>query len=160
MVFVKETPISIIDGIESSDSFLGPILLENPNQKYSYLGQIRENIPYIDCVDLLLIRNEIVIGYIAKRFGQTREGNLKLSGYVKGVLINCYVCNEDDFASHLFYFSGKKKFVDRFILAARKKGIILNQYGGWKDNKKLTLSTEEDIFALNNMVYIAPEDRI
>lgn len=59
----------------------------------------------------------------------------------------------------LLYLTGSKEFNIQMRHIAKLKGYLLNQKGLYKNNKKINLKSEEEIFKYLNMSYLAPEKR-
>jgi len=80
----------------------------------------------------------------------TRDSNIQ---------VDLRVVEKNSFGSALFYFTGSKQFNIKMRQLAIKKGYKINEYGVFKGEKSLAGKTEEDIFSLMKMAYIAPELR-
>jgi DNA polymerase (family 10) len=124
------------------------------------VGEFAAGKEEISSIDIVLVRNDITVQYLVQRFGQDNNRNLNTSGYVRGILIRCHLCAKEDFYAHIFYFSGKKSFIYKCIVAARKKGLTLNQYGLWKKGKKLSIKSEQEIFDILGIEYLEHKDRV
>ena len=66
----------------------------------------------------------------------------------------------NEYPAALLYFTGSKNHNQKMRGIAKSKGMKLNEYGLYKNNKKLPTKSEEDIFKLLGMKYIKPEHRI
>ena len=104
--------------------------------------------------------NELGIGKIEKSFV---GGKLKNIAYIKMgrkyYKIDFYKTTKKEYPYMLLYLTGSYKFnlIMRFI--AKKKGMSLNQYGLYKDEKRIPAKTEKDIFIALNMRWKEPNER-
>jgi DNA polymerase (family 10) len=88
------------------------------------------------------------------------KGQTKSSVRTKNdVQVDCRVVEEKSFGAALLYFTGSKDFNIKIRQIAIKKGLKVNEYGIFKDNKYLAGRTEEEIFKLLKLSYIEPELR-
>ena len=88
------------------------------------------------------------------------EGETKSSLRTKNdVQVDCRVVQEKSFGAALLYFTGSKDFNIKLRQMAIKKGLKVNEYGIFRENKYLAGKTEEEIFKLLKLSYIEPELR-
>jgi DNA polymerase beta len=60
----------------------------------------------------------------------------------------------------MLYFTGSGTFNKNMRTFAIKKGFKLNEYGLYKNNLKVKINSENDIFDLLDLDYVNPEDRV
>lgn len=141
-------------------------------------GSYRRNLPYSNDIDLLItIKNNINnINYLELIIKKLKKENLiiesltndnvktKYMGFLK---INDYPVRKidiryveyDSFYTSLLYFTGSKNFNTDIRNIAKKKDFKLNEYGLFKNKKKIEINSEKDIFDILGINYIDPIDR-
>ena len=62
-------------------------------------------------------------------------------------------------AAYLLFATGSKKFNIIIRGRAKAKGLLLNQWGLWRGEKKIPTPTERDIFAEIGLTYLQPSER-
>ena len=67
--------------------------------------------------------------------------------------------NKESYGAALHYFTGSKAHNIEIRKIAIQKNMKLNEYGIYKDNKKIASSTEEEIYNSLGLCYIEPELR-
>jgi DNA polymerase (family 10) len=90
------------------------------------------------------------------------KGPTKSSVVLKdGIQVDIRVVEEESFGSALAYFTGSKAHNIRLREIASKAGLKINEYGIFreKDNRKLGGRSEEDIYSVLGLQYVAPELR-
>jgi len=76
-----------------------------------------------------------------------------------GIQVDLRVVKEDEFGSALQYFTGNKEHNVITRKIAISKGYKLNEYGLFKDNKKIAGKDEKEIYNKLGLDYIEPELR-
>ena len=61
--------------------------------------------------------------------------------------------------SGLLYFTGSREFNQNMRYIAKKQGYKLNEFGLFKNNKRIKINSEKDIFNKLGLEYIKPENR-
>ena len=88
------------------------------------------------------------------------RGDTKGSVVVEGGLqIDLRVVPEESFGAALQYFTGSKAHNVRVREIARKRGSKINEYGIFKNGKRIGGRTEEELYRLIGMPWIPPELR-
>lgn len=147
-------------------------------------GSYRREKPFSSDIDVMLVSdNENAIDDILKKLKSIK--NLKVYPYSKGLdkmslIIDMTKLNRTNTAMKkliykmdifktsekykvpmLLYSTGSKEFNVRMRSRAKKMGYLLNQKGLFKDGILIeNLNSEEDYFAILNMKYLHPKDRI
>lgn len=70
------------------------------------------------------------------------------------------IIDYDSYFPALLYFTGSDDNNKKMRLEAIKLNMKLNEYGLFKDNKKLKVNSEKDIFDYLNLKYLEPFERI
>jgi DNA polymerase (family 10) len=87
--------------------------------------------------------------------GQTKS-SVKLDN---GLDVDLRVVSEGSYGSALAYFTGSKDHNIALREIAIKKGLKLNEYGLWREEKRVAGKTEEEIYKALGLDYIEPEMR-
>jgi DNA polymerase lambda len=66
---------------------------------------------------------------------------------------------KDEFSTGLLYFTGSKEFNIEIRQYAKSQGMLLNQHGLFRNNKKLKTTNEMQVFEHLNLQYVAPKNR-
>lgn len=163
----KLKPMSI-DFVEKLKNEL--IKLTNKKYEWYMLGSYIRKESFVNDIDILVIDNDIQDFFnniLKKKFNLIhilRSGDLMLSAiflynsiYFQVDLI--YSDNEDKY-THMLYFTGSKSFNIYLRYKAKEAGYKLNQYGLYKNDKKIKISSEEDVFKILKLKYVEPSKRI
>jgi len=136
-----------------------------PNVSHAELaGSIRRGRENIGDVDLLITSEDSarVLNDISQlpaidrvlALGPTRAtlliGDIQVD--VRAVALEC-------FGAALQYFTGSKQHNTHLRLLARQRGMKINEYGVFRNDKKLGGAEEEDVYRLLDMPFIPPELR-
>jgi DNA polymerase (family 10) len=88
------------------------------------------------------------------------SGETKTSCRLKsGIEADLRIVNKEEFPYALMYFTGSKEHNVKLRGMAKKKGFKLNEYGLFDGDKLVTLNSEEEIYRMLDLAYIAPELR-
>ncbi|MBA4391481.1 MAG: DNA polymerase/3'-5' exonuclease PolX [Syntrophus sp. (in: bacteria)] len=88
------------------------------------------------------------------------SGETKTSCRLKsGIETDLRVVSIEQFPYALMYFTGSKEHNVRLRGIAKKKGLKLNEYGLFNNEKLIALKNEEEIYRELGLAYIAPELR-
>lgn len=156
-------------GFFLSRSFVNKLKTVKEIDNIEVAGSVRRKKDTIKDIDILVtskkpkevmkefIRLDLVKEVLAH--GETKSSVISTDN----MQVDLRVVSHDSFGSALLYFTGSKEFNVRLRQLAIKLGYKLNEYGvflvkGAKE-KKLAGKTEEEIFSLFKMAYIAPELR-
>jgi DNA polymerase/3'-5' exonuclease PolX len=66
----------------------------------------------------------------------------------------------ESFFTAYLYFTGSYEFNERMRGIAKRQGYKLNEYGLYKDSKKIQIYSEQDVFDILGMKYLSPNERI
>lgn len=141
--------------------------------KYEICGSYRRKVPILSDVDIVISgspREKTVFFQILEALDIIVEfvkGTTKFNGLIKVdenkyVRIDIRICNLDEFAPMILYFTGSKNFNINMRKEAIKRNMTLNEYGLYnKNGKKIqNIKTEKDIFNKLEMTYVRPENRV
>jgi DNA polymerase (family X) len=76
-----------------------------------------------------------------------------------GIQVDLRIMDSSSYGAALMYFTGSKEHNIRLRQIAIKKGLKLNEYGIFKDDKQTAGKTEEEIYKILGLPYIVPELR-
>jgi DNA polymerase (family 10) len=126
------------------------------------LRRMRENIGDIDILATGPNTEKIVhtFAHLPEVKEVLASGETKASVIVEGgIQIDLRVVEEDSYGAALQYFTGSKAHNIHLRGIAKTKGIKINEYGVFKDEKKIGGKEEEDVYRALGMVWIEPELR-
>jgi len=87
-------------------------------------------------------------------------GDTKASILVEGMRqIDLRVVDPSSMGAALCYFTGSKEHNVRLREIARKRGLLLNEYGVYRKESRVAGKTEEDVYAALDLPWIPPEMR-
>jgi DNA polymerase (family 10) len=151
--------------------------------KLEIAGSIRRKKSDPRDVDIVLIpkgknmKGAIIFYASAHEKGKIGQGENLASYNVDGVEVDIYFATSKNWGAMLLYLTGPQKYNIGLRMVAKKKGLLLNQYGLWKvitrcvlgkkgeelpvDNVKILVAskTEEDIYRALGKEWKAPELR-
>ncbi len=179
--FGKKSEENILRGIEflkrSGNRFIlgftEPIIQEIENRlrslketkKVVVAGSVRRRKETVGDIDILAIaeKPKSVINYFVSMPGVVRvyaQGNTKGAVKLKdGLDVDLRVVQEKSYGAALNYFTGSKSHNIALREIAAEKGYKLNEYGLFKEKKRIVGETEEGIYKTLGLDYIEPEMR-
>lgn len=122
-------------------------------------GSIRRGRPEVGDVDIVVIGNANFEKKLVQLCGLQKNGKPARKFLFDGVQVEFYPATLEDFGAQRLMWTGSKTFNIKCRYAAQAKGILLNQYGAWKNNKRIAGATEEEVLAAIGMKYLQPEER-
>jgi len=134
-------------------------------EKISPAGSFRRKKETVGDIDILVVSKKpkevmaffVGMKNVVKIWGQ---GETKSSVRVKeGIDVDLRIVPSESYGSALQYFTGSKEhnIITRKI--AISKGLKLNEYGVFRDSKKIAGETEEDVYKAIGLDWIPPELR-
>ncbi|MCT4542994.1 MAG: DNA polymerase/3'-5' exonuclease PolX [Vallitalea sp.] len=179
--FSKKTQDKILEGInnikENLDKYhypVGEILAEEIIdilkqskyvQKCEIAGSIRRKKEVLKDIDILAssekpdeVMNVFTSCYYVKEIisrGETKSSVILQNGMKSDIR----VVKDSQFPFALHHFTGSKEHNTALRHLAKKKGIKINEYGIFKDEKLIDCKDEEDFFGVFGMEFIPPELR-
>ncbi len=134
-------------------------------EKISFAGSLRRKKETVGDVDILVSAKkaeEIIdcfVGYegVLKTLskGETRSSIRLKSGFN----VDLRVVGKNSFGSALQYFTGSKEHNIKLRRIANEKGMKLNEYGLFKDGRRVAGREEEKIYSLLGLSFVPPELR-
>ncbi|MDI6854200.1 MAG: DNA polymerase/3'-5' exonuclease PolX [Deltaproteobacteria bacterium] len=76
-----------------------------------------------------------------------------------GLQVDLRVVDQESYGAALHYFTGSKAHNIAIRKMGVKKGLKINEYGVFKDDKRVSGKKEEEVFAAVDLPYIVPELR-
>lgn len=162
---LKIIPRRIIEYIESDFKLSIPFM---------FCGSYRRMLPMSGDIDIVIIGEmqtvideldnelyEIIDPYAAGPDRISCLVKIKWLSKPMYVKIDFFVANEDNFAYMIYYATGSKQYNIKMRIVARKKGLLLNQYGIYTKKKELLpAKTEEEICNHLGVKYLEPYLRL
>ena len=87
--------------------------------------------------------------------GQTKSSVLTNDN----IQVDMRVVDDESYGASLMYFTGSKEHNIKLRQLAIKKGLKLNEYGLFRDEKRIAGKREEEMYKTLDLVYIEPELR-
>lgn len=147
-----------------------------PQYPPAIVGSFRRRKPLLKDLDILICATSgtralaAYHDYLSSKFGEVpllTRGPKKMSvlvllGAKKYIKADVFFTTPDTYYSHLFYATGSKEFNIRVRKQAARLGLMLNQYGIWKDGVKLNSPADDEaaLCAMLGVEYLAPPDRL
>ena len=85
-----------------------------------------------------------------------RGATLRLAG---GMQVDVRICRPASYGAALYYFTGSKAHNIRVRALAQARGLKINEYGVFRDSRKVAGQTESSVAAAVGLPWIAPELR-
>lgn len=177
----KKTEQNILQGIETVKHTAGRLLLSEASDYFDTLAKYLNGLSELDRWDVagsfrrgketigdfdILVRADdrekaadAILAYDAvdEVIGRGRERvSVRLRG---GVQIDFRFFDEPAFGSALMYFTGSKSHNIRLRKIAQERGWKLNEYGLFKDTRRLAGKTEEAVYQRLHLDWVPPELR-
>lgn len=128
-------------------------------------GSFRRKKEIVGDLDILVTgtdKKAIIVGFLAYpqmrtviAAGETRATVV----LINGLQIDLRVVKSESFGSALHYFTGSKDHNIAVRKLAISKGLKVNEYGIYKADKRLGGESENDVFSILGLDFIAPELR-
>jgi len=125
------------------------------------VGSIRRKQKNPIDIDIVLIpksKNKIV-EHLKNKGKYLQGGEKRVSFKIKGVKAELYFANNKSWGAHLMTYTGPFQYNIGLRMKAKNKGLLLNQYGLFKNKKQIAGSTELSIYKALGKHYKEPELR-
>ncbi len=131
------------------------------SRRISFAGSIRRKSQKPVDIDIVLIAKdkEKIKEILSKQGKILFNGEKKFGVKIEGVKVEIYFATEKDWGAMLLYATGPFGLSIGLRIIARKKGMLLNQYGLYKKGNLLVSKTEEEIYFLLGKKYKKTEER-
>lgn len=131
-------------------------------------GSLRRKLPDIKDIDIVgMIDNPSQAQRALREFAKLGEhirsgearGSIRTSRY--GITMNCdlWLCTAVHWGSFLNHVTGSKEHNIHTRSLAKQKGMLINEYGIFKDNVRLGGEDEHDLYRILDIRYVEPRDR-
>jgi len=157
--------MTLAQAIQVADEFLNALKKLPDTKTVSVAGSLRRQKETVRDIDILVISqkpHKIIHSFTSLPYvaGILAKGETKASVRTSDdVQVDCRVEAEKSFGAALLYFTGSKNFNIKLRQLAIKKGLKINEYGVFKNNRFMVGKTEEEIFKILDMAYVEPELR-
>lgn len=143
----------------------------NGVQKAELAGSLRRKNETIGDIDIVIqaepenrkkiVNRIIVLSQVQKVLA---KGFTKVSLLLKNnnVQVDIRLVHDYEYGAAMLYFTGSKEHNIRLRAMAKERGYKINEYGIFdvSNNKRLSGSTEEEMYHFLNLKYIPPEQRV
>ncbi len=125
------------------------------------VGSIRRKSPYPIDIDIVVMpkSKHKIIEYLSKKGKYLQGGHKRASFKIKGVKVEIYFANRKSWGAHLLTYTGPFQYNIGLRMKAKRNGLLLNQYGLFKNKKQIAGSTELSIYKSLGKHYKEPELR-
>jgi DNA polymerase (family X) len=126
------------------------------------VGSLRRKLPKVKDIDFLIIGDhskDILNKLNIKDVIIISSGSKSIMLTYKKIRVDLFFTALSNIIPALLHYTGSKTFNIRIRKHAKNMGYKLNQYGLYKNDKKIKLRNEKDIFKILNIEYKNPEDR-
>lgn len=132
------------------------------SKRIKIVGSIRRKEKNPVDIDIVLVpKNKEKIKELLFKEGKVVEnGEKQFSVRIKGVKVELYFTSSDDWGAALMSYTGPLGYAIGLRIKAKKRGLKLNQYGLFKNNKKIAGKTEREIYNALGKKYKLPKDRV
>jgi len=120
-------------------------------------GSVRRELDYVGDVDIVAIYSADLVSELM-RMGFIIK-NAVAEVIMSRVPVSVYFAKEDNWGSTILHFTGSKELNIIMRSHAKRKGMMLNQYGLFRGGICIASKTEEEIFEKLGYTYLDPKDR-
>jgi hypothetical protein len=147
----RELPLS--EGISIAESIISLL----PTSTVSVAGSIRRRRPIVGDIDLVVSQDtpRAIDGCRWVRGGD------RFRSYIldDAIQVNLFLADAAEWQSMMLTATGSGRFNQLMRSIAKHQGLLLNQYGLWRDGSLVTRASEEAIFDALGLTYVPPESR-
>jgi len=157
--------MSLAQAIQLADDFIRRLEKLPEVKKITPAGSLRRQKETVRDIDILAVSKnpqKIMQAFVSHPQVKevTAQGQTKASVRTKDdVQLDCRVVEEKSFGAALVYFTGSKNFNIKLRQLAIRKGLKVNEYGVFKNEKYVCGKTEDEVFKALGMAYVEPELR-
>ncbi len=159
----------INDALEEAEKYINYLKQFKEIKQIQFAGSLRRAKETIGDIDILItIKNsegnsKKIMDYFTSYeeiLENLSKGETKASVILQsGIRVDLRVIDENSFGAALHYFTGSKDHNIKIRDLAKKKGLKVNEYGVFKNEKFIVGKDEKEIFNSVGLPYIIPEIR-
>ncbi len=132
--------------------------------KAEIAGSLRRFKELVKDIDIIVGTNnqKDTVEYCAKYAGISEvieKGENLFSFFSNGIRVDIKLVKPEEFISALMHFTGSKEHNVEIRRIAKQMGCKVNEYGIFKDKKRILAKSEKEFYQFFNMQYIPPELR-
>ena len=181
--FGEKSQENILKGIELIKHFRGRVLYYDAKsiaddivanlkdipcvKKVDIAGSVRRCMETVKDIDIVAVVDEIDRAKTVASFKSMDEveevfeqGPAKvLARFKSGIVCNLRIVNEPDFPVAIHHFTGSAGHNTALSSHAERNGLKIDKYGIFKNDSRIRIDKEEDLFSKLGMDYIPPELR-
>ncbi|MCX5713113.1 MAG: DNA polymerase/3'-5' exonuclease PolX, partial [Candidatus Omnitrophica bacterium] len=157
--------MTLAQATQVADDFSAALSAMKEVKKLSFAGSLRRQKETVRDIDILIYsQNPSKVMHQFTHLPMVEQalasGATKASVRTKqDVQVDCRVVEAKSFGAALVYFTGSKDFNIKLRQMAIRKGLKINEYGVFKNNRFICGRTEEEVFKTLGLSYIDPELR-
>ncbi|MCD6228487.1 MAG: DNA polymerase/3'-5' exonuclease PolX [Candidatus Omnitrophica bacterium] len=164
----ERTPLYL--ALKIAEGFLEPLRQMKEVEKIEVAGSVRRRKETIRDIDILIVSKNpsevmdkfVNLSYVREVLAKGETKSSVRAGENE-IQVDLRVVEKESFGSALMYFTGSKAFNIKLRQLASKDGYKINEYGVFAltkgKEKKVAGRSEEEIFKLFKMPFVAPELR-
>jgi len=145
---------------EKAEKIIAPIIKKLKRYgRIEVCGSFRRNKETIGDIDLLGNSSKMIDKFVGLG---TPISYGSINGFIAkdGVDIDLKIVPDESWGTGLMMWTGSKEENIRLRFLAKNKGLRLNEYGLWKNEKNIAKNkSEEEIYKLLGVKYKKPEER-
>ena len=157
--------MTLAEALEISDEFINQLKKISGIDFISAAGSLRRQKETVRDIDILVSSKtpqKIMDEFISLPAANSLIAHGETKSSVRdanGVQVDCRVVEKKALGAAMVYFTGSKNFNIKLRKIAIKKGLKVNEYGVFRNDKYLAGETETDVFKKLGLAYIEPELR-
>lgn len=178
-VYIKRKPLLKIPHKVIKQHILPIVQSILPNTQTQLVGSFRREKSHSRDVDIMLVSDDLnILEKFRKEFIKvlrdtdyysTGDDKMSFVSYVSkipgfplkntNIKFDVFRCPKSEYAPMLLYSTGSAQHNIIMRAVAKRKGMLLNQKGLYKDGKRIKTPTEQSIFDALGMKYLEPKQR-
>ena len=131
------------------------------SKRIEIAGSIRRKIKNPVDMDFVLIPKDKqkIITYLKKKGRYLQGGEKRIAFKIEGIKVEVYYADSNNWGAMIMTYTGPAGYNIGLRTVAKKKGLLLNQYGLFKNKKHIAGKTERSIYTALGKKYKIPELR-
>jgi DNA polymerase (family 10) len=127
-------------------------------------GSIRRGVELVHDCDIVAVAYHETAAAAAMEalagMGEKIRAGKKLSSvYVDGVQVDLWLVPDESWGAALMFATGSPALNIRQRQLARRRGLVLSQYGLFHDGHAIAGATEQEVYAALGLAYLEPAER-
>lgn len=150
--FKTRMPLAQARAIASS---LGPLLEKAGMTRVEFCGSLRRQKDTVGDLDVV-VDGPVDVLRLNPHWVWMEGGSKKATLDFRGAQVNVLHADGDNWGAAVLYFTGPHDYNIAYRRRAKSMGMLLNEYGLWKDGKRIAGATESEIYDALGKTYKDP----